>query len=53
MVPDLVVKFGGILEFDGKKSFLNLEHQTDGYFTNDRLISQASLTIRKISFDNY
>ena len=43
MVSDFVEEVGGMLEFEGEKASFLLEHQTEGYFTNDLLISQASL----------
>ncbi len=41
MVSDFVEEIGGLLEHDGERATLFLEHQTDGYFTNTRLISQV------------
>ena len=42
-VSDLVEEFGGMLEIEGEKASFLLEHHTEGYFTNDLLIAQASL----------
>ncbi len=41
MVSDFVEEVGGMLECDGEKATLFLEHQSEGYFTNDMLISQV------------
>ena len=41
MVSDFVEEVGGMLECDGEKATFLLEHQTEGYFTNDLLISQV------------
>lgn len=47
MVSDFVDEVSGLLEYDGEKACLLLEHQTDGYFNNDMLLSQVrrALTI--------
>lgn len=45
MVSDFVEEVGGLLEFEGEKACLLLEHQSQGYFTNDMLISQVHKTI--------
>ena len=42
MVSDFVEEVGGMLECDGEKATFLLEHQTEGYFTNNLLISQQS-----------
>ena len=34
-----------MLEFEGEKARLLLEHQTDGYFNNDMLLTQVSKVI--------
>ncbi len=39
MVSDFVEEVGGMHECDGVKATLYLEHQSDGYFTNDHLIA--------------
>ncbi len=41
MVSDFVEEVGGMHECDGVKATLYLEHQSDGYFTNDHLITQV------------
>ncbi len=41
MVSEFVEEVGGLLEHEGEKASLLLEHQTDGYFTNTMLISQV------------
>ncbi len=41
MVSDFVEEVGGMLECDGEKATLFLEHQSEDYFTNDMLISQV------------
>ena len=45
MVSDFLEEVGGLLEFEGEKARLQLEHQTDGYFTNDMLIVQVDKAI--------
>ena len=45
MVSDFVEEVGGLLEYQGEKARLLLEHQTDGYFNNEMLISQVHKTI--------
>ena len=45
MVSDFVEEVGGFLECDGEKARLLLEHQTDGYFTNDMLLKQVEQAI--------
>ena len=45
MVSDFVEEVGGLLEFEGEKACLLLEHQTQGYFTNDMLIVQVHKAI--------
>ena len=42
MVSDFVEEVGGLLEFEGEKACLLLEHQTQGYFNNEMLIAQVS-----------
>ena len=41
MVSVFLEEVGGLLEFEGKQACLRLEHQTQGYFTNEMLISQV------------
>jgi len=41
MVFDFVKEVGRMLEDDGERCVVFLEHLTDGYFTNDHLISHA------------
>lgn len=43
MVSDFVEEVGGLLEFEGEKACLLLEHQSEGYFNNDMLIAQVSI----------
>ena len=45
MVSDFVEEVGGLLEFEGEKACLLLEHLTQGYFTNDMLIVQVHKAI--------
>ena len=42
MVSDFVEEVGGLLEFEGEKACLLLDHQTQGYFNNEMLIAQVS-----------
>ncbi len=41
MVSDFVEEVGGMLESNNERCTIFLEHKTDGYFTNDHLISQV------------
>ncbi|ORU94723.1 MAG: hypothetical protein A6F71_09525 [Cycloclasticus sp. symbiont of Poecilosclerida sp. M] len=41
MVSDLLEEVGGLLEFEGEQARLLLEHQSQGYFTNEMLIVQV------------
>lgn len=41
MVSHFIEEVGGLLECDGDTAALLMEHQTEGYFTNDHLISQV------------
>ncbi len=41
MVSHFIEEVGGLLECDGETAALLMEHQTEGYFTNDHLISQV------------
>ena len=45
MVSDFVEEVGGFLQYREEKARLLLEHQTDGYFTNDMLIDQVRRAI--------
>jgi hypothetical protein len=45
MVSDFVEEVGGLLEFEGEKACLLLEHQSQGYFTNEMLIEQVKKSI--------
>ncbi len=45
MVSDFVEEVGGLLECGGEKARFLLEHQRDGYFTNEMLISQVERVI--------
>ena len=45
MVSDFLDEVSGLLEFEGEKARLLLEHQTDGYFNNDMLLTQVSKVI--------
>ena len=45
MVSDFLEEVGGLLQFEGKKACLLLEHQSEGYFTNDMLIKQVHKAI--------
>ena len=45
MVSDFVEEVGGFLQYREEKACLLLEHQTDGYFTNDMLIDQVRRAI--------
>ena len=45
MVSDFVEEVGGFLEYQGDKARLLLEHQVDGYFTNDMLLTQVRKSI--------
>ena len=47
MISDFVEEVNGFLEFEGEKARLMLETQTDGYLTNDMLItvSESHLSI--------
>ena len=45
MVSDFLDKVSGLLEFSGDKARLLMEHQTDGYFNNDLLLTQVDKAI--------
>ena len=45
MVSDFVEEVGGFLQYREEKARLLLEHQTDGYFTNNMLIDQVRRAI--------
>lgn len=45
MVSDFLDEVSGLLEYDGEKARLMLEHQTDGYFNNEMLLTQVEKTI--------
>ena len=45
MVSDFIEEVGGFLKHDGQEAWLLLEHQSDGYFTNDMLVKQVERTI--------
>ena len=40
MVSDFLEEVNGFLDFDGERARLMLETQTEGYFTNEMLITQ-------------
>lgn len=45
MVSDFIDEVGGFLEYEGEAARLLLEHQSEGYFTNQMLIAQVHRTI--------
>lgn len=45
MVSDFLEEVGGLLQLESKEARLLLEHQTQGYFTNEMLISQVHMAI--------
>ena len=45
MVSDFLDEVSGLLEYGGEKARLLLEHQTDGYFNNDMLLTQVQKAI--------
>ncbi len=45
MVSHFIVEVGGYLEYEGDSAVLYLEHQSEGYFTNDMLIAQVDRAI--------
>lgn len=45
MVSDFIDEVSGFLEHDGEKARLLLEHQSEGYFTNEKLIRQVHKAI--------
>ena len=45
MVSDFLDEVGGLLEYGGEKARLLLEHQTDGYFNNEMLLTQVEKVI--------
>ena len=42
MVSDFIDEVNGYLEFEGEEARLYLEHQSEGYFTNDMFVDQVS-----------
>ena len=45
MVSDFLDEVNGLLEHDGEKARLLLEHQSEGYFTSDMLVEQVHKAI--------
>ena len=45
MVSDFIEEVGGFLQHQGNKVRLLLEHQSEGYFTNDMLVKQVDRAI--------
>ena len=45
MVSDFIDEVSGYLRFRGEEARLYLEHQTDGYFTNQLFLQQVGKTV--------